>query len=75
MDEMLTRRETIDYSRQDRSRQVGREMAFLYQSGLRYRFCANLIEIHLSKNAFILGIKIYDEKKVKKSPKVILFEH
>lgn len=33
MDEMLTRRETIDYSCQDRSRQVGREMVFLYQSG------------------------------------------
>lgn len=30
MDEMLTRRETIDYSRQNRSRQVGREMVFLY---------------------------------------------
>lgn len=35
MDEMLTRRETIDYSRQDRSRQVEREMVFLYQSGPR----------------------------------------
>lgn len=44
MDEMLTRRETIDYSRQDRTRQVGREMVFLYQSGLR-RLRATLIEI------------------------------
>lgn len=45
MDEMLTRRETIDYSRQDRSRQVGREMVFLYQYGLLHRLRATLIEI------------------------------
>nr|KAF7435498.1 hypothetical protein H0235_003689 [Vespula pensylvanica] len=32
MDEMLTRRETIDYSHQDRSRQVSHEMVFLYYS-------------------------------------------
>lgn len=31
MDEMLTRRETIDYSRQDRSHQVEREMVSLYR--------------------------------------------
>lgn len=52
MDEMLTRRETIDYSCQDRGRQVGREMAFLYQSGLRHRFC----EAH--RDTFI-GKRIY----------------
>lgn len=65
MDEMLTRRETIDYSRQDRSRQVGREMAFLYQSGLRHRFCATLIEIH--ETHLFSGLR-YGTKKSQESP-------
>lgn len=65
MDEMLTRRETIDYSRQDRSRQVGREMAFLYQSGLRHRFCATLIEIH--ETHLFSGLR-YETKKSQESP-------
>lgn len=60
MDEMLTRRETIDYSRQDRSRQVGREMVFLYQSGLLRRLHATLIEIrgaHLFPALKYAGLK------------------
>lgn len=60
MDEMLTRRETIDYSRQDRSRQVGREMVFLYQSGLQRRLRATLIEIreaHLFPGIKVRGTK------------------
>lgn len=60
MDEMLTRRETIDYSRQDRSRQVGREMVFLYQSGLLRRLRATLIEIreaHLFPALKYAGLK------------------
>jgi len=64
MDEMLTRRETIDYSRQDRSRQVGREMVFLYRSGLLRRLRATLIEI---REAHLFPTLKYAGKVPKKS--------
>lgn len=53
MDEMLTRRETIDYSRQDRSRQVEREMVFLY----RARAATRALTVD-TRDAFIPGIKM-----------------
>jgi len=75
MDEMLTRRETIDYSRQDRGRQVGREMAFLCQSGLRHRFCASSSRyIYRETHLFSALLRYARKNKVKKPPKVISFD-
>lgn len=73
MDEMLTRRETIDYSRQDRSRQVGREMVFLYQSRLLRRLGATLIEIREAYHLFPT-LSTRNRRKVKKDPEVIFLE-
>lgn len=75
MDEMLTRRETIDYSRQDRSRQVGREMVFLYQSALLRRLRATFIEIreaHLFPVLRYAGPKKSQERSGSNLPRAIM---
>lgn len=66
MDEMLTRRETIDYSCWDRNRQVGREMVSLYP-GPDYDA---LLSRDAARNAFIPRVEDTRwKKREEKSPR------